>query len=154
MNNDYKLLVEGKYESIDFLEKNELDFFLKKELIVRKGNAFKVAFVGEIITTENSYFSLPKNFEKTEENVDLFKKVLNVYRTFKKENDFESLLESLVLESKLVFSDKLKSIIDSLTDSKIKREIITLLKTEKDLNIQQNFFDVVFPDLSFFDAHH
>lgn len=69
-------------------------------------------------------------------------KHLEKYRTFKKENDFESLLESLVLESKLVFSDKLKSIIDSLTDSKIKREILTLLKTEKDLNIQQNFFDV------------
>ena len=34
MTNEYKLLVEGKYESIDFLEKNELDFFLKKELIV------------------------------------------------------------------------------------------------------------------------
>ena len=85
MNNEYKLLVEGKYESIDFLEKNELDFFLKKELIVRKGNSFKVAFVGEIITTENSYFSLPKNFEKTEENVNLFKKVLNAYRTFKKD---------------------------------------------------------------------
>lgn len=85
MTNEYKLLVEGKYESIDFLEKNELDFFLKKELIVINGSSFKVAFVGEIITTENSYFSLPKNFEKTEENVNLFKKVLDSYRTFKKD---------------------------------------------------------------------
>ena len=85
MTNEYKLLVEGKYESIDFLEKNELDFFLKKELIVINGNSFKVAFVGEIITTDNSYFSLPKNFEKTEENVNLFKKVLDSYRTFKKD---------------------------------------------------------------------
>jgi len=56
--------------------------------------------------------------------------------------NYDFIIESLILESKLVFSDKLKSVIESLPDSKIKRSILDILKTGKDLTIQQNFFDI------------
>ena len=67
---------------------------------------------------------------------------LERYNYFREDTSLEYLIESFILESNLVFSDKLKSVIDSLSDSKIKREIQNLLKTGKDIPVQQNFFDV------------
>lgn len=69
-------------------------------------------------------------------------KYLGKYNNFRQEQDFDLIIESLIFESQLVFSDKLKSIVESLPDSKIKREVLLLIKTGKDLNIAQNFFDV------------
>ena len=67
-------LREGYPTSI-FTE-SELKFVTSKELIEVKRDRFWPKFVGEFTTPENSYFSLPKNFEPTDENVELFKKVL------------------------------------------------------------------------------
>jgi hypothetical protein len=64
-------LREGYSTSI-FTE-SELKFVKSKELIEVKRDRFWQKFVGDFTTPENSYFSLPKNFEPTDENVELFK---------------------------------------------------------------------------------
>ncbi len=74
-------LREGYSTSI-FTE-SELKFVTSKELIEVRRDRFWPKFVGEFTTPENSYFSLPKNFEPTEENVELFKKVLTNYKELK-----------------------------------------------------------------------
>jgi hypothetical protein len=55
---------------------------------------------------------------------------------------FESLLESLILESKLVLSDKLQNLIDSLPESRLKKELLQVIRLGSDLTISQNFFDI------------
>ena len=62
---------------------SELKFVTSKELIEVRRDRFWPKFVGEFTTPENSYFSLPKNFEPTDENVELFKKVLQNYKELK-----------------------------------------------------------------------
>lgn len=61
------------------LEDSELSFFIEKNLVIEQGRFFKTNFVGEIITPNNRYFSLPKRYEATTENISLFKDVLNKY---------------------------------------------------------------------------
>jgi hypothetical protein len=63
---------------------------------------------------------------------------LNRFSDFK----FNSLLESLLLESKLVFSNKLQNLMNSLPESRIKNELLQVIKSGKDLTIAQNFFDI------------
>ena len=63
---------------------------------------------------------------------------LNRFSDFK----FNSLLESLLLESKLIFSNKLQNLMNSLPESRIKRELLQVIKSGKDLTIAQNFFDI------------
>jgi len=67
-------------EDISVFSEQELKFLEDKKLINKYGNQFSVNFVGEIITPESKFFSLPKNFQKTEENIQLFKRVLNDYK--------------------------------------------------------------------------
>lgn len=62
---------------------NDLDFFYSKNLIKVDGDKFTPLFVGEIITPNGSYFSLPKNFKVCQDNVELFKRVLIYYRDLK-----------------------------------------------------------------------
>jgi hypothetical protein len=71
---------------IDLLTKNELKFMISKDLIDVRNSVFYPKFVGEIITPENSYFSLPKNFTKSKGNVELFKQVLQNYKNLKGED--------------------------------------------------------------------
>lgn len=55
---------------------------------------------------------------------------------------FDSLLESLLLESQLVFSNKLHHLMNLLPESRIKNELMGVIKSGKDLKISQNFFDI------------
>jgi len=72
---------EGYLLSDFFSTESEKEFLLDKELILLKpGNRFVPLFVGEVITPEDKYFSLPKNFEPTDDNVSLFKEVLKRYK--------------------------------------------------------------------------
>jgi hypothetical protein len=87
------------------------DFFKNKNLILPSGNNFKVSFVGEIITPNGKYFSLPKNFRlETEtqiiENIDLFKKVLNRFGGDFKIPSFSITPEGVISEK--FFYDELK----------------------------------------------
>jgi len=64
--------------------------------------------------------------------------MISKYENFK----IESLLESLLLESKLQFSDRLFTLINSLPSGKVKEILIDLQKSGKDLTISQNYFDL------------
>ncbi len=64
--------------------------------------------------------------------------MISKYTEFK----FESLLESMLLESKLVFSDKLKNLISNMPSSKIKDELLKASSSDKDLTLTQNYFDI------------
>lgn len=52
------------------------------------------------------------------------------------------IFESMILESKLVFSDKLINVFNIMPDSNIKRNILNLISSKTDINTVQNFFDV------------
>jgi hypothetical protein len=80
-----QIFVEAEKDGypISIFTESELKFLKSKELINIKDDRFRPSFVGEFITTENSYFSLPKNFKPTQENIDLFKKVLVRYKDLK-----------------------------------------------------------------------
>jgi hypothetical protein len=80
---DYKeenIFVESnRYSELPFNEQ-EFKFLESKNLFLRIGSQYKINFVGEIITPENKFFSLPKNFDKNVENVSLIKSVLKDYK--------------------------------------------------------------------------
>lgn len=80
---DYKeenIFIEGnRYSQLPFNEQ-EFKFLESKNLFLRIGSQYKINFVGEIITPDNKFFSLPKNFEITEENLLLIKRVLIDYK--------------------------------------------------------------------------
>ena len=80
-----QIFVEADKEGypISIFTDSELKFLKSKELINIIDDKFRPSFVGEFITPENSYFSLPKNFQPTPENVELFKKVLIRYKDLK-----------------------------------------------------------------------
>jgi len=80
-----QIFVESDKEGypISIFTDSELKFLKSKELINIKDDKFQPSFVGEFVTPENSYFSLPKNFQSTPENVELFKKVLIRYKELK-----------------------------------------------------------------------
>ena len=81
------ILTESRPTSIFTEDKKELftedekKFILSKNLIKVRNDEFIPLFVGELITPENTYFSVPKNFEPIKENIELFKKILDRYKT-------------------------------------------------------------------------
>jgi hypothetical protein len=89
MISDYrKVFVESnrlEYSISDIIDgepiftKDELEFIEEKKLLTKVGDRFKVSFVGELITPDSKFFSLPKNFDVTDDNIKLFKDVLNNY---------------------------------------------------------------------------
>lgn len=60
------------------------------------------------------------------------------YNQFKE----DSLLESILLESKLVFSNSLTNLFNVMPSNRIKDELIKLSKSGEDLNLVQNYFDL------------
>lgn len=70
---------------ISIFSESELNFIIHKGLIEVSGETFFPKFVGEFVTPENKYFSVPKNFDPTEENIELFKRCLTFYRDLKKD---------------------------------------------------------------------
>jgi hypothetical protein len=74
-------LIDGE----PIFNESEIKFLEEKKLITKVANLFKVNFVGELITPNYSFFSLPKNFkieppEVLMNNIEIFKKVLNNYK--------------------------------------------------------------------------
>jgi len=80
---DYKeeniFIESNRYIRLPFNEQ-EFKFLESKNLFTRIGSQYKINFVGEIITPENKFFSLPKNFDINEENIYLIKNVLKDYK--------------------------------------------------------------------------
>jgi hypothetical protein len=86
-HNPYKILVDNTREEDDVFLKQDLDFLLSGNLVSYINRTqIKIKFVGEVITPNTTYISLPKNFEQTQANALLTKKVLNKYKKLKKDN--------------------------------------------------------------------
>ena len=87
MQNEYKFIFVEDFKDgyiYSMFSTAELSFFESKNLIKPKSRTkFNVNFVGEIITPEGKYFSVPKNFPPIVENIPLFTKVLDSYRNFR-----------------------------------------------------------------------
>lgn len=95
------------------LEDSELKFFIEKKLIKEQGQFFKTNFVGEIITPNNKYFSLPKRFGLSSENISLFKEVLDKYASINGKSILENntfiISPSGKMESEKFYYKELKS---------------------------------------------
>ena len=65
--------------------------------------------------------------------------MLQKYQDFVLDSMFESLL---LLESKVVFSDRFKSILNSIPNNKVKDALLNLNSSDQDLNLIQNYFDI------------
>jgi len=85
------ILAESEKKPISIFTDSEKEFILSKKLISEIDSEFKPLFVGELITPDNTYFSVPKNFEPSEENLTLFRKILDRYKNLK-DNSGKSIL--------------------------------------------------------------
>lgn len=84
----YKILIDSEIETESFFDNQEDFEFLKdKKLLEQKNIGFSVKFVGEIITPNTKYFSLPKNFkrENSSKTIPLFQAILKQYKNEKKD---------------------------------------------------------------------
>ena len=162
-NKIYKVLVDSTEEDqtdflqpdIDFLRKNSEDSLSKRQLpLVEFNNSkVKVKFVGELVTPNTNFISLPKNFTINEKNVDLTLKILNKYKDLKKDgntllSNFSFSYTKEGIESELFFFKKLKEFfLDYLTyefiypkkrievhsSRPIKNSKIDIVKTEREI---------------------
>lgn len=113
---DYKeeniFIESNRYSKLPFSEQ-EFKFLESKNLLLRIGSQYKINFVGEIITPENKFFSLPKKFDINEENIILIKRVLNDYKVVSGKslisNNTFIISKSGELKSEKVYFKELKS---------------------------------------------
>jgi hypothetical protein len=112
-NKTYKVLVDSKLESVDSFNSTDLVLLLNNELVKKDGDNIKVEFVGEIITPNANYISLPKRFSVNESNINLTISLLKKYKDLKK--DDKILLTNKIfspiekgIESPLFYFKKLK----------------------------------------------
>jgi hypothetical protein len=82
LTNGYIFFTESELTEIE--NKEDINFLVEfksegQSLISPERNKFRVNFVGEVITPNNIYFSLPKNLPETEDGVKSIKKVLIKY---------------------------------------------------------------------------
>jgi hypothetical protein len=112
---EYSLIFrESEYYPISDLSELNFNFLSSKGLISKNGNNFQSNFVGEVISPESSFFSVPKNFNKDKRNVELFKKVLDTFSYFKKDgktlllNDEFTISESSGVRSEKFYFNELK----------------------------------------------
>jgi hypothetical protein len=96
--NEYIYLVESNvYTKDKFKKEEDIDFLLKlrdtkddkstQTLINKKSDdVYIINFVGEVVTPNGVYFSLPKNMKEDENNVILIKKCLDKYLVDKNGN--------------------------------------------------------------------
>ena len=87
MEQNNKIFIHlDKISENDIPDESDFSYLKSKELVKQKGTKFFIDFVGEVITPHNKYYSLPKNFSDTKENVSLVKDVLNYFeKTMKPE---------------------------------------------------------------------
>lgn len=114
---DYEEVPESDfYESdIDFLRKNVSASSEKRQnpLVELSGGKVKIMFVGELITPNAHYVSVPKNFPITEENVGLTIRMINKYKDLKKDgtslmSNFSFSYSKEGIKSDMFFYKKLK----------------------------------------------
>jgi hypothetical protein len=111
------ILVESKYFDKSIFSEDDLNFFISKYLIDIRGDKFKTKFVGEIITPGETYFSLPKNFSESESNIELFRDVLERFRTSShiQINSFIPSKSGELKSEKFYFNELLEFFLDYIT---------------------------------------
>ena len=116
MFNYDEILIDGQEENISIFNDSDLNILLEKELIKKYNDKFYPLFVGELITPNKTYFSLPKNFKKTQENINLTKNLIKKYRELRDEqgkllltNTTFSVQKDGKIESDKFFFTELKS---------------------------------------------
>lgn len=162
-NKNYKVLVDSTEEEqsdfsksdINFLLKNSKDSLSKRQLPLVEfvNNKVKIKFVGELITPNTNFISLPKNFTINEKNVDITLRILNKYKSLKKDgntliSNFSFSYTKEGIESELFFFNKLKEFfLDYITyefiypkkrievhsPRPIKNSKIDIIKTEREI---------------------
>jgi hypothetical protein len=162
-NKNYKVLVDSEEEfqsdflqsDLDFLKRNVEDSFTKRQLPLVEfvKDKLKIKFVGEVITPNTNFISLPKNFKVNEKNIDLTIKILNKYKDLKKDGNllltnFSFSYDVDGVESDMFFFKKLKEFfLDYITyefiypkkrievhsSRAIKNSKIDIVKTEREI---------------------
>ena len=123
MNNEYILLVDSNIEDLSILDETDKKFLFDKGLIEIYPNGFIPKFVGEILTPENKYFSLPKNFDKSHSNVDITKKLIEKYRQLRDDtgklvltnNVFKVKSDGVIKSEKVYFNNLKDFFLDYIT---------------------------------------
>ena len=109
-----QIFIESKFYPTSYLSEFDLNFLKSKDLITITGQIFQSNFVGEVITPEMSFFSVPKNFGTDEETINITKKALETFRKLDKKsktlilNDEFTTSSSGELQSEKFYYDKLK----------------------------------------------
>lgn len=162
-NKTYKVLIDSEEElqsdflqsDLDFMRKNSEDSLSKRQfpLVEFNGDKLKIKFVGEFITPNTNFISLPKNFKVNEKNVDLTIQILNKYKDLKKDgnlllSNFSFSYDKNDIESDMFFFKKLKEFfLDYITyefiypkkrievhsPRAIKNSKIDIVKTEREI---------------------
>lgn len=82
-NISYIVFVDGeiisKQEALKCFLPQDLEVVQDEKILIRIGKEYKIVFVGTFITPNKNYISLPKSMEKTEENVNITKKIMNKF---------------------------------------------------------------------------
>jgi len=103
---DYLVLVDSERENKKSFLIDDINFLLDKNLfendIENKENV-NVCFVGEVITPNNNFISLPKNFQINIENLILIKNTLNEYKDIEKDG------KKLISNKSFVFGEGINS---------------------------------------------
>ena len=110
-NNEYFFLSES--ESFELPSKEDIQFLKEfreygQSLIQEVRNGHIINFVGEVITPNYVYFSMPKNMAYTEENISLVKRILTKY-SVDREGKKMVVSRSGSYSSERAYFDKLKS---------------------------------------------
>jgi hypothetical protein len=155
-NKTYKVLVDSKLESVDSFNSTDLVLLLNNELVKKDGDNIKVEFVGEVITPNTNYISLPKRFSISDNNINLTISLLKKYKNLKK-NDKILLTNKIFsptysgIESPLFYFKKLKEyFLDYITyefiypeerieihsSTPIQGGIMNVVKTEKNVKMK------------------
>jgi hypothetical protein len=86
MRNYFKVFEQGEEYPIEsILTDLEAKYLSEKGIIELHGSKFKSKFVGEFLTPEKDFFSVPKNFNTDSSTIELFIKVLDHYKNLKKD---------------------------------------------------------------------
>lgn len=125
MNNNQKVFIHLELEpKTEITDESDYKYLREKELIKEKDSKFYTDFVGEVKTPNNSYFSLPKNFDRNNKNnikiirdvLDEFEKSMNPeWKSLTFNQYFEPKLEGNFESDKYYYNELKNYFLDYIT---------------------------------------
>jgi len=105
INKIYNVIIDSSLENINNFSQDDFKFLLDKKLveITTDINYIKIIFVGEVITPNANFLSLPKNFTINEENCILIQDVLKEFKDLEKDD------KKLISNKSFYFGENLES---------------------------------------------